>query len=387
MKHYDVIIVGAGLIGSALALLLAKDSNLKIAVFERSPQLEYNLHPNQRVVALGSVATGVLDDIGILSKFGREFCHSYERMFVWDENSEGELAFCAAEQQLERLGFMIDSVQCTLLLQQLMVATPQITCHFQSDLQRLQLGADGATLSTIGGACHAPLIVAADGANSWLRGQAKIFANHHDYQQQGIVARIQTSDSHQDTAWQRFLSSGPLAILPLADNQSSIVWSADNERAAAMMSLDDEQFCESLQSALGQKLGDVTLRSKRVAFPLQSQKADTYFKRHVALVGDAAHSIHPLAGQGANLGFKDIKSLSSLLVTSEKSALGSLTLLQKYQRSRKGDNEQTDLMMSLLHTLYQSNMPLWLTARGLGMSWLNASERIKRLLIKQAMGL
>lgn len=389
---YDLIIVGAGLIGSSLALALADKTDLNIAVIERAAPIAEKADANQRVVALGSVASQLLDQFGVLSDLGPEYCHAYSQMFVWDENSRGELSFNAAEQQQQRLGFMVDSERCTWLLQAAIKAERRIDTYYEVQLNRMELAGGFAVLHTQDAQFNAPLVVAADGANSWSRQQAKIFANHHSYHQRGIVALIETSESHQDTAWQRFLKSGPLAVLPVAGNRSSIVWSADKDSAQSLINLSEQAFEQALEEALQGRLGAVSLCSKRQSFELRSLQAECYFKRHIALVGDAAHSIHPLAGQGANLGFKDVQGLVKVIVDGlasdvTESELGSLELLQKYQRARKQDNEQTDFMMSALSSAYQIDFPWWLAARGLGMNMLSKSILIKRALVKQAMGL
>ena len=397
-KHVDIIIVGAGLIGSTLALALAQQQNkgkrkpLTIALVERSPQLNENPIPNQRVVALGKVATDLLNDLGILNKLGKAFCNSYERMFVWDESSHGELEFVAQEHDLLQLGSMVDSVQCTLLLQQQVCRTSSIKTYFDCSPASLGFveGANGERLAQLhltDDTLSAPLIIAADGASSWLRRQAKIFINHRPYQQKGIVARIQTERSHENTAWQRFLTTGPVALLPVENNQSSIVWSADNARATELMALSDDEFEVQLAQALDNELGRVSLLTKRVAFPLVSQKAQSYFARNVALIGDAAHSIHPLAGQGANLGFKDVQALVDILNEDNVELLSDVELLVRYQRKRKADNQQVDVMMSALHHAYQSRSPLWLALRGGGMNVINRSELFKSWLVNQAIGL
>jgi len=391
-RDYDVIIVGAGLIGSVLALSLVNKTDLKVAVIERASASINNVEVNQRVVALGYVASELLDHAGVLQQLGSKYCHPYTQMFIWDEHSNGELSFSSSEQQQERLGYIVDSARCVWLLQQAMRAAVDIDVHYETEFDQLLFGSKFASLARGDESIEAPLIVAADGANSWLRQQAKIFANHRSYYQRGIVACIETSKPHNDTAWQRFLNTGPLAVLPLADNKSSIVWSADEERAEQIMGLSDEEFEKILREALQSKLGDVSLLSKRQAFPLQSLQADSYFKQHIVLVGDAAHSIHPLAGQGANLGFKDVQSLVDTLIGAlemglDKAEIGSLEVLQKYQRARKADNQQTDFLMTALHTAYRSRAPLWQMARGIGMNWVSANALIKRALVKQAMGL
>jgi len=320
-KDYDIVIVGAGLIGSTLGLWLTKYTQLSVAVVERESRLTKNASPNQRVVALGSTATTLLTDVGIFQGLGPESSHPYSTMVVWDEHSNGEL------------------------------------------------------------------VVAADGARSWIRQQAKIFANHRDYQQLGIVARIQTEKSHENCAWQRFLSSGPLAVLPLSENQSSIVWSATNDRASELLQLTELEFCDALSEALQRRLGSVELLSERQAFPLRSQRAERYYTKNIVLLGDAAHSVHPLAGQGANLGFKDVACLGDLLAQSSRLELGNLPLLARYERARKNDNEQTDTLMSALDLIYRDRSTTGALLRGLGMKMVNSSLMFRRLLALQAMGL
>ena len=391
-QKVDIIIVGAGLIGCSLALMLAKqkslagNKNFTIALVERSVQLTENKSPNQRVVALGKLATELLSQIGVIDALGRDACYSYQGMTVWDENSDGELVFNAEELNQQSLGHMIDSVQCTIELQKAVEKANKITPYYQAKTESLTVNKSGAQLTLNDTVLSAPLIIAADGGASWVRQQAKIFANHRPYQQKGIVAKIETAGSHQDTAWQRFLSTGPLALLPVNDNQCSIVWSADDSYAQELMALNDKEFEHALQHALGNKLGKVKVLTKPVAFPLVSQQTEKYFTRHVALVGDAAHRIHPLAGQGANLGFKDVNVLIDILTAENVSDLSNISLLKRYETLRQSDNKQTDFVMSALHHAYQDNIPAWLLMRGLGMNLINRSKSLKGWLVNQALG-
>ena len=417
---YDVIVVGAGLVGSAFALLLSKvfskHVGLKIAVVEQAAMLTKDKDQNQRVVALGDAATVVLKEVGIFESLGANVCHAYDQMFVWDENTDGELAFAAQDYDKTSLGYLIDSQECTRLLQSQLAAAVNIHTFYEFSARSLSFGSDDRSspldlgidnafaveLRSDKEVLRAPLVVAADGNRSWVRQQAKIMSSEHDYQQRGIVVRIRSELSHQDTAWQRFLATGPVAALPLADNQSSIVWSANLALAEELMAMSDKDFEVALTDALETRLGKVQVLSKRMSFPLKSQKAERYFKKGVVLIGDAAHSIHPLAGQGANLGFKDAASLAQVLADAlennsdsrvqsvpklDASHLGDLVLLERYQRARKLDNQQTDMMMSALHLAYQSNAPWWLGARSVGMNWIGSSITVKRLLAKQAMGI
>ncbi|NNC99685.1 MAG: 2-octaprenyl-3-methyl-6-methoxy-1,4-benzoquinol hydroxylase, partial [Gammaproteobacteria bacterium] len=371
---------------AAFALMLSKRSEFSIAVVEHADALVVGDQPNQRVVALGDAATDLLDEIGIFNRLEDRFCYPYQKMFVWDQNTDGELCFAASEYQRAHLGHITDSLQCTFLLQEALLEAPNIDVYFEFSATSLNLTESPAAIASAETTLTAQLIVAADGNRSWVRQQAKIFAPEEDYGQHGIVARISTAKSHEDTAWQRFLATGPLAVLPLAANQSSIVWSADNDYSGELMQMPEQKFAEAVAEALDQRLGSVNLLSQRAAFPLKSRHAEQYFKTGLALIGDAAHSIHPLAGQGANLGFKDAVRLVQILEQTEPALLGDISILEKYQRGRKLDNQQTDFLMGVLHRAYRSEAPLWLTARGVGMNWLSASGALKKLLALQAMG-
>ena len=395
-RGYDVIVVGGGLIGASLAALLSKRSSHKIALVERAPRLSGNENPNQRVVALGKVATDILREIGIFEELGSGFCNPYTRMQIWDENSQGELTFDAIDHKQKLLGHMIDSVQTNLHLQDYIDSQQQIDTFYDCQSESLIRHKDHAVLAIKHDQgellkLKSSLVVAADGARSWVRQQAKIFANHHPYCQQGIIARISCELELKDTAWQCFLDTGPVAVLPIADeslgkNQGSIVWSANDQRADELTSMDQQEFEEQLSQALQGRLGKISLLSSRQNFPLISQYAQRYYSRNIVLVGDAAHSIHPLAGQGANLGFKDINELTTLLSEIDSAAVNDLNLLERYQRLRQADNLQTDRVMSILHLAYQNNSPWWKPVRGAGMNWVSNSGWIKNLLAKQAIG-
>ncbi len=382
----DIVIVGAGLIGSALALWLAKYTNFSISLVERNEPLSQPRDGNQRVVALGALATDFLQDVGVFATLGEHHCYPYQKMFVWDESSDGELCFDAGNTGHASLGHMIDSQECTYQLQQTVINS-RVDCHFGAQANALDFHQTGAKLELDSGCFDAKLVIAADGNRSWVRQQAKVFANRHGYNQRGIVTKIETQKPHLECAWQCFLSTGPIGILPLSNNQSSIVWSADNVLAERLLGLSDQEFSLELSRALQGRLGSVKLLSERLDFPLASVRAERYYKRGLALVGDAAHSIHPLAGQGANLGFKDARVLGELLATANQNELGCPRLLSVYERKRQPDNNQTDSLMSALHQAYKFDLPIWMLARGLGMNLINTSDVLRNALARQAMGL
>jgi ubiquinone biosynthesis UbiH/UbiF/VisC/COQ6 family hydroxylase len=332
------------------------------------------------------LATDFLEDVGVFLSLTSEHSNPYQKMFVWDENSDGELAFDAANLDQTCLGHMVDSQMLSYQLQQA-VLNSRVNCHFDVRASKLELSRSGASLDTELGRFDTKLLIAADGSQSWVRQQAKIFANRREYGQRGIVAKITSSKPHQNCAWQCFLPTGPVAILPLSESQSSIVWSADNALAEHLMNMDDGAFSDALSHALQGRLGEVTLLSTRQSFKLTSLRAEQYYKRNLVLLGDAAHNIHPLAGQGANLGFKDALALGALLANSKSSELGSPRLLSAYQAKRQADNNQTDALMSALHQAYKLGLPVWMLARGLGMNAINNSSILRNALARQAMGL
>lgn len=400
-EPYDIIIVGAGMVGASAACLLAQvqctgqDKPLKIALIESVTASSFdNQTFDPRVAAVTEKSRQLLESCGVWQSIERLRASPYLAMQVWDAESTGKIGFdCHAIHQ-PNLGHIVENsviVQALLAeietLDNIDLICPATICEYQDedDSISVQLG-DGRWLS-------AALLIGADGANSKVRQHSKVETKEWSYHQEAIVATIETQNSNQQTAWQCFTPKGPLALLPLNNNgdlrQSSIVWSQESETAKSLMNLSDEQFCAELSRASEYCLGDVVSIEKRFSFPLIQCHAIDYVMPRIALVGDAAHSIHPLAGQGVNMGFADIEVLVEELVRacSRGNDIGEKLILTRYQRRRKPDNLAAMALMEACNRLFIADQLPLRFLRSLGMSTLNKSGTVKNELIKLAMGL
>jgi 2-octaprenylphenol hydroxylase len=232
------------------------------------------------------------------------------------------------------------------------------------------------------------LLLAADGASSHVRQLTGIGSDGRDYQQKGIVARVQTEHSHQATAWQRFMPTGPLAFLPLADGSCSVVWSADNHFAEELMACSDDEFARHLGAGVEYRLGKVEMLSKRGAFPLFMSHAKSYTAGRVVLLGDAAHRVHPLAGQGVNLGFQDVAHLVATLDQARKNdrTIDDPMYLRRFSRERRAQAALMIAGMDGIQRVFSNELPIVNTARGLGMQLINRVPQIKQFFVDRALG-
>lgn len=380
---YDIIIVGGGMVGLACARALA-DSDLRIGVIERQAAANKwsATDCSARVSAINQASQRLFETLGIWPRLLSMRVSAYQKMLVWDENSAGEISFSAKQALMEQLGFIIENAAVIdALCQQL---PSNITVHYGVTLQQFE---SSCLTDQDGTQFRAPLIIAADGPHSWLRQQLHLAINQHDYHQQAIVATVNTELSHQQTAYQRFLSTGPLAFLPLADeHHCSIVWSADKPHAQHLLSIDDAAFNQQITAALQQRLGKVELTSTRYHFPLQSLHLQTYVQAGVALIGDAAHVIHPLAGQGVNLGFADAACLADTIkqALNNKQCYYARHTLRKYERARKADNTLVQLSMTGLNRLFSNDHRCLSLIRGQGIKLINQLPSVKQWFMQQA---
>ena len=390
MARSDVIIVGAGITGATLALGLALEADLRVVLVDRQGPAEFPEQPATRVSALGLAAERVLSRLGVWQALPRERVSPYRNMQIWDAGSSGQLQFDAAEVGEPQLGHIIENDLLVHCLHTRITETDLVSTHLGETPERIICRGDAIRLRLQSGEeIGAMLVVGADGGSSWVREQLDIGVHIHEYHQQGIVCRVSTGQPHRETAWQRFLPTGPVAVLPLADGTSSIVWSAEEDRAHKLIDMDAKEFELQLRDALEGRLGDISLLSPRHGFPLVSARVDDYIGVRAALVGDAAHRVHPLAGQGANLGLKDVATLIEVVsrARNESRDIGARPVLRRYERRRKAENATVDLLMSALKMAFGDRPGLPGAIRGPGMNILNSVSAVKALMARHAMGI
>ncbi len=395
--NYDIVIVGGGIVGLTLAAALAKYP-LKISVLEKSMQQQPSCLATcyaQRVSAITLASESAFRQLGVWQAMADRRVNSFQRMFVWDSIGQGSIAFDAGKIGQQYLGHIIENQVITDALTALLQQQQNVNLYYGVSCEDYTSYENHAEISTEKhGSISATLFIAADGVFSWLRQQAGIEQHIKPYQQTAIVATVACEKSHQDTAWQSFLPSGPLAFLPLQSlkdqkNICSIVWSVETTEAERLLQLPTDVFNQTLAEAFTFKLGKVNVLDQRLSFPLIMRHAKNYFQDHVVLMGDAAHTIHPLAGQGLNLGILDALAFSDCVSQAlmKNKSLTSTTLLRRYERWRKTDNQIMLKAMSGFKQLFSNDIQ-WLAAlRSYGLTITNHISPMKQFFMRYAMGL
>ena len=397
---FDIVIVGAGAVGSAAACLLAQISHqgqspLKIALIESQPTPIFTAEKvDPRVAALTEKTRSIFQQLGIWGAVKAKRAAAYQAMNVWDAEGTGRITFDCRQVQQPNLGHIVENSALVSSLIEHVEQQSNIELFCPSTIKDYLLDDDALSISLDSGqTVTTQLLIAADGANSAVREHFQFATKQWEYQQKAIVTTIYTEQSNQKTAWQRFMPTGPLALLPLDDIEGahccSIVWSQDTEEAERLMALDDTAFCQALSQASEHCLGKILKTEKRHLIPLRQSHAIDYAMPRVALLGDAAHSIHPLAGQGANLGFSDALVMAEEIDSAYKRQLdlGDLSLLKRYQRRRKPENLAAMTAMEGFKRLFGAQNSTLRLVRNYGLSAINGLGAIKNKLIKQAMGL
>lgn len=386
----DAIVVGGGAIGAALALGLARDG-LDVALVEaRAPKpWRTSDDVDLRVVALAADARALFENLGVWPAIAGARIGPYRRMRVWDALAPGELTFDAADGGEAALGWIIENALIQHALWTAIGAGANTRLLCPAEVAGVENDDDGVTATLADGTrLRARVLIAADGAESPLRAALGIDCDNRDYAQRAVVANVATTRLHENTAWQRFLPGGPLAFLPLADGRSSIVWSLPQDEAVRVLALDDAAFRAELGAAFDFRLGEIASSTARAAFPLRMRLAKRYVAGRSVLAGDAAHVVHPLAGQGMNLGFRDVACLRRVLRdASERGGdIGAAHVLRRYERERRSENALAARGLDTISDVFNSSNPAVSAARGIGLAVVDRAELAKRFFASIAAG-
>ncbi|MFQ5994292.1 MAG: UbiH/UbiF/VisC/COQ6 family ubiquinone biosynthesis hydroxylase [Acidiferrobacterales bacterium] len=387
---HDVIVIGGGMVGAALACALG-DTGVRVGLVERDspapmPSGEFDL----RVSAITRGSRRILEAVNVWARLDAGRICPIEEMHIWDAGGVGAIHFDSAEIGQPCLAYIIENNALRAALWDKLQRLENVRCYCPNQISMIDLCDSQVTLTLDDSSrLKTGLVVGADGPKSRVRAAARITTKGWDYEQQGIVATVATEQPHDYVAWQRFLPTGPLAFLPLTDGRSSIVWSVDAGYAAHLLALDDAAFLQALATAFGDRLGTLTATSVRAAFPLQRAHAERYVGQRVALIGDAAHTVHPLAGQGVNLGLLDAAVLAEVIADARrvKRDIGAETVLRRYERWRKRDNLAMLFVTDMLKRLFGSPLGTAARLRNIGLDITNAATPIKNTLMRRAAGL
>ncbi len=388
---FDIIIIGGGMVGATLACALG-NTPFKVAVIEPAiapmnwPEDEYDI----RVSAITRATENVFRHIGAWDGMVRRRVTPYQAMEVWDATGSGEIEFNAAEIGETNLGYIIENRVILAALLERMAQFDNVQFFCPADAKRMDRAHDQVTVALEDGRIlTAKLLVGTDGARSWVRDQAGITTTGWSYEQTAVVATIKTSLHHHGIAYQRFMPEGPLAFLPMPNGLSSIVWSTTPERASELVAMEESQFLDELQKSFGEKLGRMEQVGPRGGFPLILKHANSYSSERLVLAGNAAHAIHPLAGQGLNLGVSDIAALTEVLLDAKRDHrdIGDLSVLRKYERWRKADNLSVMAAMDGFKRLFSNNSKPLSLLRNVGLTLANNSGPLKHMMVRRAMGI
>ncbi len=392
IEQVDVLVVGAGMVGLAFACAL-KDSGLRVTLIERGETSVFeSLGMDCRVSAIVLGNQQILEGLGVWKHLHGEAMHS---MRIWDDQHPGGIRFdvdeiASGDTSYDALGYLVQNSHLQAALKKTLLPYDNIEILCPATIAKVEWLSGHVQIELEDGyKLAAPLIVGADGGRSWLREQADIGVYSRDYKQSGIVANVRPMIPHHGIAFQRFTASGPLAMLPMKDGLCSIVWSQFNPDVERLMALDDMGFLEELNLTFGPMLGRIEEVGKRAAFPLKGQLAMHLVRPRLALIGDAAHSIHPLAGLGVNLGLRDAMVLAQEIVDAKKYGedWGDMSVLNRYMKLRMPDILSVMGSMEGLHRIFTSQLPGLPILRGLGMKAVGNAGAMKSLLMRNSTGL
>ncbi len=397
-RRTDAAIVGGGIVGAACALALAREG-LQVTLIERAEPAPWSADtPDLRVYAFAPDNAALLDALGVWDAVAAARAQPYRRMRVHDAAGGEELCFDADALAVPQLGWIVENA---LLQDRLWAAVraSSVTVRCPATVVALAQDEDGASLELDDGLrIETRIAIAADGGRSTLRDLAGIATTTEDYAQRGVVAYVATERPHEDTAWQRFLPTGPLAFLPCAPwpdaaarapNVSSIVWTLPEDEALRVLSLDDARFAEELTRAFASRLGACRPLTPRIGFPLRRQLAEAYVAGRVLAMGDAAHVVHPLAGQGVNLGLRDVSALRALVADAQARRVdwAAPHRLARWARARRSDATASAQAFSLINRVFSNDDLPSTLLRGHALGFAGAIAPLNRALWRHAAGI
>ena len=387
MTRFDVAVVGAGMVGASAALAMAR-KGLSVALLEGqvldAPLWRADEEIDLRVSAISPASQHLLTRLGVWPDIRNRRICDYHQMRVWHENGDTEMHFSCQQLGAPVLGSIVENSLIQSAILEHLKLLDNVSIFDGQKLESLQQDSECVELITSSGQkVQGRLLLAADGRGSAVRKILNLPAHSGDYQQTAIVANIQTEKPHQNTAWQRFLETGPVALLPLSSGQCSIVWSADTERGTQLLGMDDPEFMRALGEATEFRLGQITAISARAGFPLNWHISSQWLQGRTLLIGDAAHGVHPLAGQGVNLGFADVSLLIDWI--EGEAAVSDYRLLRRFERRRKAQSATALHLFTGLKQLYGMTNPLLCFARDLGMWAVENNVSLKRQAVATAL--
>jgi len=391
---YDLIIVGAGMVGATLAALLA-DTGLRIALLDRNEPKPFDIagaaqndHYDLRLSAVNLASEQLFRRLGIWSTIVDTRATAFRKMRVWDAAGRGQTEFASADLGEPWLGHIVENGLINHSLLTRALQSDNVTGLWGVSPENIDINTDCANIVLdTGERLRAQLVVGADGGRSRVRTLTGIEATTHNYQQRTLVGLVHAEQSHGFTAWQRFLGSGPIALLPLRNNLCSLAWHLDHNRADALQALNDVDFGLAIGEHTGHVLGEIKVTGPRGGFDLHRLHAHRYVGDRIALIGDAAHVIHPLAGLGVNLGFMDAACLGGYLLEAPAAELGDARRLRAYARRRRMENSLAVATTDAFKHGFGSDATLIQSIRNLGLNLADRAGPLKHQVVRYAMGL